>query len=198
MKYHTMSNLHGHIMPFFRIIYVKPGEIPLHPEDHRIQGANVDPRGQVWCNAQAPAHRWSSPAISLRWPVKRWNIAREKSWLLDILGTFMYFPRPSCSWLPIGTTYGWSAHLSWDDLKFLWSVRAPWPMQNQGGPAYALGDGKTHNGRGLVRSQPQDFGSKLGPLAQPIPNRTFNFRATSCKGGGFCMRRELQQPTLSC
>ena len=57
MKYHTMSNLHGHIMPFFRIIYVKPGEIPLHPEDHRIQGANVDPRGQVWCNAQAPAHR---------------------------------------------------------------------------------------------------------------------------------------------
>lgn len=136
--------------------------------------------------------------LRLRWPVKRWNIAREKSWLLDILGTFMYFPRPSCSWLPIGTTYGWSAHLSWDDLKFLWSVRAPWPMQNQGGPAYALGDGKTHNGRGLVRSQPQDFGSKLGPLAQPIPNRTFNFRATSCKGGGFCMRRELQQPTLSC
>ena len=73
------------------MVMSKLGEIPLHPADHRIQGANVDPIGQVWCNAQAPAHRWSSPAISLRWPVKRWNMAREKSWLLGILGTLCTF-----------------------------------------------------------------------------------------------------------
>ena len=62
-------------------------------------------------------------------------------------------------------------------------------MQNHAGPAYALCDGKTHNGRGLVRSQPQDFGSKLGPLAQSLIKRL----ASVSRRLFVCVRRQLHQ-----